>query len=86
MSIWFNKELSIGHFDQYKDGAMSEYLGIEWTEVGENFIKAKMPVDHRTKQPYGLLHGGAASVLAEPIGSVGSDMEVDPARVPCVRL
>ena len=86
MSIWFNKELSIGHFGQSGDGAMSEYLGIEWTELGENFLKAKMPVDHRTKQPYGLLHGGASCVLAETIGSVASAMVVDPARFQCVGL
>jgi 1,4-dihydroxy-2-naphthoyl-CoA hydrolase len=86
MSIWFNKELSIGHFSQSSDGAMSEHLGIEWTELGENFLKARMPVDHRTKQPYGLLHGGASCVLAETIGSVASAMVVDPARFQCVGL
>jgi 1,4-dihydroxy-2-naphthoyl-CoA hydrolase len=86
MSIWFNKELSIGHFNQSSDGAMSEYLGIEWTELGEDFLKARMPVDHRTKQPYGLLHGGASCVLAETIGSVASALVIDPARFQCVGL
>lgn len=51
---------------------MVEHLGIEITEIGEDFIKAKMPVDHRTKQPMGLLHGGASVVLSESIGSVAS--------------
>ena len=86
MSIWFNKELSMGHFSQSGKDSMGEHLGIEWTELGENFIKAKMPVDHRTKQPYGLLHGGASCVLAETIGSVASAMVVDPARFQCVGL
>ncbi|MDZ4809559.1 MAG: hotdog fold thioesterase, partial [Bacteroidota bacterium] len=86
MSIWFNKELSIENFNQSGKDAMSEYLGIEWTELGVNFLKAKMPVDHRTKQPYGLLHGGASCVLAETIGSLASAMVVDPARFQCVGL
>ncbi|MCY7311427.1 MAG: hotdog fold thioesterase [Chitinophagaceae bacterium] len=86
MSIWFNKELSIQNFNQSGKDAMSEYLGIEWTGLGVNFLKAKMPVDHRTKQPYGLLHGGASCVLAETIGSLASAMVVDPARFQCVGL
>ena len=65
---------------------MAEYIGIEWTEVGKNFIKAKMPVDERTKQPYGLLHGGASCVLAETIGSVASAMVVDHSKFICVGL
>ncbi|MEY3630856.1 MAG: 1,4-dihydroxy-2-naphthoyl-CoA hydrolase [Bacteroidota bacterium] len=50
-------------------GNMIEHLGIEFTEIQAGYIKAKMPVDHRTKQPLGLLHGGASVVLAETIGS-----------------
>ena len=86
MSIWFDKELSLEKLKPLGRGTMSEYLGIEWTEVGENFIKAKMPVDHRTKQPYGLLHGGASCVLAETIGSVSSAMVVDRTKFYCVGL
>ena len=51
---------------------MVEHLGIEFTEVGENYLIAKMPVDHRTKQPMGLLHGGANAALAETLGSVAA--------------
>jgi 1,4-dihydroxy-2-naphthoyl-CoA hydrolase len=65
---------------------MNEYIGIEWTEIGEDFIKAKMPVDHRTKQAYGLMHGGASCVLAETIGSVASAMVIDHSRFYCVGL
>ncbi len=86
MIIWFNKELTIEAFKDLGKGAMGEYIGIEWTEVGENFIKAKMPVDHRTKQPYGLLHGGASCVLSETIGSVASAMVVDHSKFVCVGL
>ena len=59
MSIWFNKELSIEKFSKVGQKTMGDFLGIEWVEIGDDFIKARMPVDERTKQPYGLLHGGA---------------------------
>jgi 1,4-dihydroxy-2-naphthoyl-CoA hydrolase len=65
---------------------MGEHLGIQWTEVGEDYLKAEMPVDHRTKQPYGLLHGGASCALAETIGSVASAMVVDHSKFYCVGL
>ena len=51
---------------------MVQHIGIEFTEVGSDYLIAKMPVDHRTKQPMGLLHGGASVALAETIGSVAS--------------
>ena len=86
MSIWFDKGLTIENFHQPNQGTLSEHLGIEWTELGDNFLKAKMPVDHRTRQPYGLLHGGASCVLAETIGSFASAMVIDPARFQCVGL
>ena len=65
---------------------MAAHIGIEWVEVGENFIKAKMPVDQRTNQPYGLLHGGASCVLAETLGSVASAMVIDHSKFYCVGL
>jgi len=83
MSIWFNKDLRIEHFFQLEKGTMAENIGIEWTELGDNFVKATMPVDHRTIQPYGLLHGGASCVLAETIGSVASAMVVDHSKFRC---
>lgn len=86
MSIWFDKELSIEKLKPLGPNTMGEYLGIEWTEVGENYLKAKMPVDHRTIQPYGLLHGGASCALAETIGSVASAMVVDHSKFYCVGL
>ena len=84
--IWLNKELKIADFEFLGKDTMSEYIGIEWTEVGPDFLKARMPVDHRTKQPYGLLHGGASCVLAETIGSVASAMVVDHSKFVCVGL
>ena len=86
MVIWFHKDLTLEHLTQLGKGTMGEYLGIEWTELGDNFLKARMPVDHRTRQPYGLLHGGASCALAETIGSVASAMVVDHAKFYCVGL
>jgi len=65
---------------------MVSHLGIEYTEVGDDHICAKMPVDSRTTQPFGLLHGGASVVLAETLGSVGSHLCVDIEKYICVGL
>ena len=70
--IWFNPELSLADLLPLGKGTMGEHLGIEWVELGDDFIKARMPVDHRTKQPFGLLHGGVSVVLAESLGSIGA--------------
>ena len=86
MPIWFKAEFSLEKLTSMSAGTMAEYLGIEWVEVGENFLKARMPVDHRTKQPYGLLHGGASCVLAETIGSVASALVIDQSKAYCVGL
>jgi len=84
--IWFDKELSIEKLKPLGANTMAAHIGIEWVEVGENFIKAKMPVDHRTNQPYGLLHGGASCVLSETLGSVASAMVIDHSKFYCVGL
>jgi 1,4-dihydroxy-2-naphthoyl-CoA hydrolase len=65
---------------------MSHHLGMEWLEIGRDFLKMKMPVDERTRQPYGLLHGGASCALAETVGSVGSHLVIDPEKFICVGL
>lgn len=85
-AIWFNKDLTIEQIKPLGKNDMVEHLGIEWLELGENYIKAKMPVDHRTRQAYGLLHGGASCVLAETIGSIGSAMVIDHSKLVCVGL
>jgi 1,4-dihydroxy-2-naphthoyl-CoA hydrolase len=85
-AIWFKKDLSTADLKPMGTATMGEYIGISFTEVGENFLKATMPVNHRTKQPYGLLHGGASCVLAETLGSVASAMVIDPEKFICVGL
>jgi len=87
MSVWFKKDLSLEDLSVFSTGNhMADHLGIEWTGLGDNYLKARMPVDHRTKQPYGLLHGGASCVLAETLGSVGAVFVVDPSKYQCVGL
>jgi len=86
MTTWFDKNVSVEDLKPLGKGTMTEYLGIEWVEIGKNFLKAKMPVDHRTIQPYGLLHGGASCVLAETIGSVASHLVIDPSAFYCVGI
>lgn len=66
------------------DGNMAGHLGIVITAVGREFIRASMPVDERTKQPYGLLHGGASAALAESLGSVASWLVIS--RTPGARV
>ena len=63
-----------------------EHLGIEFIERGDDYLKARMPVDHRTVQPMGLLHGGASVALAETLGSSGAYLCVDPAKYVVVGL
>lgn len=65
---------------------MMEHLGIEYTGVGPDSITARMPVDHRTHQPFGLLHGGASVVLAETLGSVAAYLCLDGAKQYAVGL
>ena len=67
-------------------GSLSETLGIEITEIGTDFVRGRMPVDARTKQPYGLLHGGASVALAETLGSIGGNLCVDAERSLAVGL
>ena len=74
-TIWF-KPLSI---EDLKDSAvnMDKNLGIEFTEIGDDYIVARMPVIEKTKQPYGILHGGASCVLAESLGSTAAALSMD---------
>lgn len=85
-AIWFHKDLHIEQLAPFWPNTMAEHLGIEWTELGDDYISARMPVDNRTRQPYGLLHGGASCVLAETVGSIASAMVVDHERFICVGL
>lgn len=73
LSIW-KKEFSLEYIHKIHQNTMVKHLGIEIIEVGDNFVKATMPVGPATHQPMGLLHGGASVTLAETVGSVASNM------------
>lgn len=64
--------------------SMGEHLGIEFIEIGDDFLSARMPVDHRTLQPFGIMHGGASCVLAETLGSVAASLTIDTATQVCM--
>jgi 1,4-dihydroxy-2-naphthoyl-CoA hydrolase len=81
-----NPEVTIDSLNQMGQGNMVEHLGIVFTEVGKDYLCAKMPVDQRTKQPLGLLHGGASVALAETLGSVAAHHCVDNTKHYCVGL
>ncbi len=85
-AIWFNKGVSIPDLKSLTPATLGEHLGMEWEEIGPNFLKMKMPVDSRTLQPYGLLHGGASCALAETVGSVASALVIDTEKFICVGL
>jgi 1,4-dihydroxy-2-naphthoyl-CoA hydrolase len=86
MCIWYNKNIVIEDVQPLCTNTLGEHLGMQFTEIGDNFLKATMPVDNRTKQPYGLLHGGASVALAETLGSVGSALVVNNNLFNCVGL
>jgi len=85
MSIWF-KEYKLENVRTMEKGTMLEHLGIELTSIDNDSVQGKMPVDHRTVQPMGLLHGGASCVLAESLGSIGAYLLVDPSKFYTVGL
>ena len=71
MAIW-TEPLTLDKLNAWNQDCAVSHLGIEFTEIGDDFLRARVPVDARTKQPYGLLHGGVSVVLAETLGSVGA--------------
>jgi 1,4-dihydroxy-2-naphthoyl-CoA hydrolase len=72
-----SKRMTVAELNSLSAGNMGEHLGIEFTEAGDDYLCGRMPVDSRTKQPMGLLHGGASAAFAETLGSVGSVMLVN---------
>ena len=72
-----SKKNTLEQIEAFQKNTMTDQLGIKITDYGNNYICGKMPVDHRTKQPYGLLHGGASVSFAETLGSIGAGMQID---------
>jgi uncharacterized protein (TIGR00369 family) len=85
MKIW-QAEISVEIVNSRGNDSMSDFLGIEFTEVGDDYLSARMPIDKRTKQPIGIMHGGASCVLAETIGSTAANYCVNRDQFYCVGL
>ena len=83
--IWF-KTFTLEEVQQRGNGTMVEHIGIIITKVGNDFLKGTMPVDHRTIQPMGILHGGASVALAETLGSLAANLVVNKEKNYCVGL
>lgn len=83
--IWF-QDYSVDYLEGLRNANMAEHIGLELIEVGDDFLKGRMPVDKRTTQPFGILHGGASCVLSETLGSVAAWMTIDPEKYRAVGL
>lgn len=86
MAIWYDPAITPDQLNPLAENTMAGHIGIRITEIGDDYLKGTMPVDHRTRQPYGLLHGGASVALAETLGSVASAFVVDRSKYDCVGL
>lgn len=85
MRIW-TLPITLDTLNQRSKNTMAEFLGIEFTEIGDDYLTATMPADQRTKQPVGILHGGANVVLAETIASTAANSVIDFENFYCVGL
>jgi len=85
MKIW-KTPIDVQLANERGKNTMSDYLGIEFIAAGDDFLTARMPIDHRTKQPIGIMHGGASCVLAETVGSTAANFCVDINTHYCVGL
>ena len=85
MAIWAT-QITVEGLNARSTDTLVDHIGIEYTDIGDNYIKARMPVDNRTVQPARILHGGASVVLAETLGSVAAYHCIDPARKMTVGL
>ena len=80
------KQVPLELVNRMNKNTMMETLGIQCVEIGEDYVVSTMPVDHRTHQPMGLLHGGASAALIESMGSMGSVLLIDPEKYAPVGL
>jgi 1,4-dihydroxy-2-naphthoyl-CoA hydrolase len=82
----FNPAITVELINEKFNVNMTKFLGIQYTELGDNYISGTMPVTAKTHQPFGVLHGGASVVFAESLGSIASNLIVDQAKQHCVGL
>ncbi|MEP7043882.1 MAG: hotdog fold thioesterase [Dokdonella sp.] len=77
MSLW-KSSTDLDRINNWNRNTLVEHLGMRVTEIGDDFVRGTMPVDARTQQPFGLLHGGASVALAETLGSLAGNLCIDP--------
>ena len=82
----FKTQRTVESLNKWSANTIASHIGIEFTAIGDDYLEATMPVDHRTHQPLGLLHGGASVTLAETLGSVAATLCVDETKQFCVGL
>lgn len=82
----FKTNMTVNSLNEWSANTLADRLGIEFITIGEDYLEARMPVDYRTHQPLGLLHGGASVALAETMGSVAATLCVDGTKQFCVGL
>jgi 1,4-dihydroxy-2-naphthoyl-CoA hydrolase len=86
MKIWTKENIAIEELNEMGTHTLAKVLDMQFVDIGDDYLKLRMPVDHRTHQPYGLLHGGASAALAETVGSVASWLCIDRERQICVGM
>lgn len=84
--IWYNKEITVKILNKMTPNCLAESLEMEFVEIGPDYLKASMPVNTKTLQPFGLLHGGASAALAETVASMAAWMCVNPEKYACVGI
>ncbi|MFY0600623.1 MAG: hotdog fold thioesterase [Cyclobacteriaceae bacterium] len=77
----FPENIDLNVLNSMGKGSMVEFLSIEYIEINSYYLRAKMPVNEKTRQPFGLLHGGASVVLAETLGSISSNLVIDQNKI-----
>ncbi|HET9033843.1 MAG TPA: hotdog fold thioesterase [Dokdonella sp.] len=85
MAFW-KQTIDLDRINSWNSNTLVEYLGMRVTEIGEDYVRGTMPVDARTIQPFGLLHGGASVALAESLGSLGANLTLDVGKEMAVGL
>lgn len=83
--LWF-KDYKLDYLEGMRNANMGTHIGLEFSKIGPDYLTGRMPVDHRTTQPFGILHGGASCVLSETLGSVAAWMTIDPDKYRAVGL
>src|SRR5690606_10143615 len=84
--LWKQDDLTLNRLNDMRQNTLAAVLDMSFTEIGADYLKLSMPVNERSHQPYGLLHGGASAALAETVGSVASFLCIDPEREICLGI